>query len=153
MINAMEAVKKGSSIKRAAEENAVPRTTLQDRVLGNFERGKKPGPEPYLNVEEQEDLAKFVEVVADIRFGKTRKQIKEMVENTARDKRLLRKDKISDSWFRQFLEHQPQLTLQKNDCTAAVRMDAMKNQEDLDNYFIELKSILDKNKLGDKPAA
>ena len=30
MINAMEAVKKGSSIKRAAEEYAVPRTTLQD---------------------------------------------------------------------------------------------------------------------------
>ena len=30
MINAMEAVKKGSSIKRAAEEYEVPRTTLQD---------------------------------------------------------------------------------------------------------------------------
>ena len=30
MINAMEAVKKGSSIKRAAEEYAVLRTTLQD---------------------------------------------------------------------------------------------------------------------------
>ena len=29
LINAMEAVKKGSSIKRAAEEYVVPRTTLQ----------------------------------------------------------------------------------------------------------------------------
>ena len=44
MINAMETVKKGSSIKRAAEEYAVPRTTLQDRVLGNVEHEKKPGP-------------------------------------------------------------------------------------------------------------
>ena len=30
MLNALEAVKKGSSIKRAAEEYGVPRTTLQD---------------------------------------------------------------------------------------------------------------------------
>ena len=70
MINSMEAVKKGSSIKRAAEEYAVPRTTLQDCVLGNVEHGKKQGPEPYLNVEEAKDLATFVEVVADIGFGK-----------------------------------------------------------------------------------
>ena len=122
--------------------SAVPKTTLQDHVLGNLEYGKKPGPEPYLNVEEEKDLASFVEVVVDIGFGKTRKQIKAMVEKTARDKRLLRKDKISDGWFRQFLERQPQITLQKGDRTAAVRMDAMKNKIDLDNYFKELKRIL-----------
>ena len=91
MINAMEAVKKGSSIKRAAEEYAVLRTTLQDL------------------------------------------------------------DKISDDWFRRFLECQPQLTLQKGDHTVAVRMDATKNRTDLDNYFKELKGILDENKLEDKP--
>ena len=45
---------------------------------------------------------KFVEVVADVGFGKTRKQIKAMVEKTARDKELLRKEKISDGWFRRF---------------------------------------------------
>ena len=30
----------------------------------------KPGPQPYLNRVEEEDLAKFVEVVANIGFGK-----------------------------------------------------------------------------------
>ena len=91
MINAMEAVKKGRSIKRAAEEYAVPRTTLHDP------------------------------------------------------------DKINDNWFRWVLERQPQLTLRKGDHTVAVRMDATKNQTDLDNYFKELKGILDENKLEDKP--
>ena len=67
MINTMEAGKKGSSIKRATEEYAVPRMTLQDHNLGNVEHGKKPGPEVartiiyYLNVAEEEDMAKFVE--------------------------------------------------------------------------------------------
>ena len=63
--------------------------------------------------EEEKDLAKFVEVVADIGFGKTREQIKSMVEKTAREKNLLRKNKISDGWFRRFLERQPQLTFAK----------------------------------------
>ena len=100
MISAMEAGKRGSSIKRAAEEHDVPRIALQDRVLGHVEHGKKPGQQPYLNKEEEEDLAKFVEVVADIGFGKTRKQIKAMVEKAAYDKKVLRKEKVSDGWFK-----------------------------------------------------
>ena len=107
MLNALEVVKKGSSIKRAAEEYGVPRSTLQDQVLGNVEHGKKPGQQSYLNVKEEKDLAKFVEVVADIGFGKTRKQIKSMVEKIAREKSLLRKNKMSDRWFRRYLECQP----------------------------------------------
>ena len=80
MIKAMDAVSKGSSIKGAAEKYGVPRTTLQDCVSGYVQHGKKPDPHPYLNKEEEEDLVKFVEVVADVGFGKTRKQIKAMVE-------------------------------------------------------------------------
>jgi len=39
--------------------------------LGKVEHGRKPDPQPYLNKEEEENLAKFVEVVADIGFGRT----------------------------------------------------------------------------------
>ena len=74
-----------------------------------------------------------------------------MVEKAARDKKVLRKVKISDGWFRQFLEYQPHFCLRKGDHTAAIRIDAMNNQSALDNYFLELNSILDVNKLGDKP--
>ena len=128
MINAIEAVKQGCSVKRAAEEHGVPRTTLNDRISGRVMHGKKPGPEPYLNKQEEEDLANFVEVVADIGFGKTKKQIKAIVEKTACDKSTLRKEKISDGWFRRFLECQPHLSLRKGDRTAAIRIDTMKNQ-------------------------
>ena len=40
MISGVEAVKRGSSIKRAAEEHGVPRMTLQDQVLGYVEHRK-----------------------------------------------------------------------------------------------------------------
>ena len=41
------------------------------------------------------------------------------------DKRVLRKDRISDGWFRGFMERQPQLRLRKGDKTSFVRMDAI----------------------------
>ena len=90
-------------MKRAAEQHGVPRTTLRDRISGHVQHGKKPGPEPYLNREEEEDLVNFIEEVAEVGFGKTRKQIKAMVEQTAREKQVLRKQKISDGWFKCFL--------------------------------------------------
>ena len=66
-----------------------------------------------------------------------------MVEQTAHDKQVLKKEKISDGWFRHFLERQPHITLHKGDRTAAIRMNPMKNTSALDNYFILLKSVLD----------
>jgi len=61
------------------------------------------------------------------------------------------KDRISDGWFRRFLERQPQLRLCKGDCTAFVQLSAMNNNEALDSYYRELKSILDSYNLHDKP--
>jgi len=151
MEQAMEAVKKGFSVKRAAEVHKVPRTTLQDRVLGKVIHGTRPGPQPYLNKEEEGDLAEFIEVVADVGFGKTRKQVKAMVEQVAKDKGTLRKSKISDGWYRRFVERQPQLCLRKGDRTAMIRLDAMNNQSALDSYFMLLKDVLEKNSLMDKP--
>jgi len=48
MIAAIESVKGGQSVKRAAEEHGVPRTTLQDCVKGKVVHGVNPGPQPYL---------------------------------------------------------------------------------------------------------
>jgi len=83
----------------------------------------------------------FLEVVAGVGYGKTRKQVMNLVETTACDKGVLRKQKISDGWFRRFIEQQPQLSLRKCDCTAFVHMNAMKKQEELDNYYITLNSV------------
>ena len=74
-----------------------------------------------------------------------------MVKSTDCDKGVLRKDRISDGWFRGFMKRQPQLRLHKGDKTSFVRMDAMKQKEELENYFITLKSILVEHNLMNKP--
>ena len=52
----------------------------------------------------EQDLVKLLEVTSSIGYGKTRKQIKAVVEKIACEKSVLRKQRISDGWFRRFLE-------------------------------------------------
>ena len=42
-------------VNQAADQYAVPRSTLKDRVSGRH--GNKSGPEPYLSYEEEKELA------------------------------------------------------------------------------------------------
>jgi len=70
MLAAIKAVYNGCSIKRAALEHNVPRTTLNDQITGRVQHGSKPGARPYLNKVEENKLANFIEVVARIGYGK-----------------------------------------------------------------------------------
>lgn len=126
MLAALGAIKRGVPVKRAALEHGVPRS---DRHLGKVTHGTKPGPVSYLTGSEETELSQFIEVIGKIGYGKTRKQIKGIAESVARDKGVLKKSRISDGWFRRFMQRQPHLRLRKGDATANVRMDAMDNIE------------------------
>ena len=152
MLEAIEKVKKGWSVKRAAVEHGVPRTTLQDRIKGRVTHGKKPGPVSYLTEEEEQELCDFLITVGEIGYGKTRKQVKDIAEKVAREKGTLKGSSVSDGWFRRFLERNPQLSLRRGDPTSASRMTAINQKEQIEKYFYILKDVLDKEGLMDKPA-
>ena len=80
MIAALEAVKQGTSIKRAALEHGVPRTTLSDRHLGKVVHGTRAGPPSYLSQKEESELGTFIQVVGKLGYGKTQKQVKNIAE-------------------------------------------------------------------------
>ena len=69
------------------------------RISGKVQHGTRPGPNPYLNKLEEGNLVEFLEVVSSVGYGKTRKQVMNIVKSTARDKGILKKQKISDGWF------------------------------------------------------
>ena len=96
---------------RAATTYNVPRTTLQDYVMGQVKHGDKPGPSTYLTSAEEEELEAFLMEVAKVGYGKTRKEVKLIAEAVAREKGVLRGEKISDGLFHHFLERRPNLSL------------------------------------------
>ena len=57
---AVNSVLKGSSIRLAAEEYDVPRSTLGDRISGRVNPDAKSGPSKYLSNEEEDELVQFL---------------------------------------------------------------------------------------------
>ena len=55
ILAAIKAVQEGQPIYTSAREHGVPRTTLQDRILGKITHGAKPGPVPYMTPEEEKE--------------------------------------------------------------------------------------------------
>ena len=51
---ALTATEKGLSIRRAASEYNIPKSTLGDRVSGKILPGAKPGRKPYLTPNEED---------------------------------------------------------------------------------------------------
>ena len=88
----------GLSGNKAADLHGVPRSTLKDRLSGRVKHGTKSGPKPYLTVEEEAELTSHLLQVADIGFGKTRRDVKFIVETYARQKNTLKGTTISDGW-------------------------------------------------------
>ena len=122
---AMNTVSTGAaSINKAAFLHGVPPTTLKDRISGRVKHGTRSGPKRYLDKNEEQDLADHLVEAASIGYGKTRREVKMIAEKVTKEKNLLRKERVSDGWWRQFMERQPKLYLRRGDATAHVRMDA-----------------------------
>ena len=61
-------------------EHGVPRTTLKDQISGCVEHNVNPGPDPYLNKEEEKELGVFLKKSASMGYDKTRKQVMAIAE-------------------------------------------------------------------------
>ena len=59
ILTAIEGVKNGTAILRAAHEHSVPLSMLNDRIFGRVVHGTKPGSSPYIAVAEEKSFHSF----------------------------------------------------------------------------------------------
>ena len=138
------------SIATAAREHSVPRTSHYKTECQ--ERSPMvPGRKPYLDSDEETQLAKFIIECASVGYEKARVEIITIAENTACDKKKLRKDRITHGWYNRFMKRQPYLSLHKGDAAANVQLDAIM-PEAVKHYFNLLDKILQENNLKESPA-
>ena len=72
MEKAMAAVKdQGFSVRRAAEEYAIPKSTLHDRVSGRVLAGVCSGPPKYLTDEEEAELERYLTHCSSVGFARS----------------------------------------------------------------------------------
>ena len=93
---ACKAVREGLSVRRAAEEYQIPKSTIQDHISGKVLSGSKSG-QRYLSEQEEEELVTFILEAAKIGFTCTRKDIMSLVQTTvnAKGKNIT----ISSGWW------------------------------------------------------
>ena len=83
----MEAVMNGElGVNRSALEHGVPRTTLKDRIAGRVKHGTKPGPVAYLDAKEEEEQVNFLFECSRMAYGKTKREVLQIVEEAAKRK-------------------------------------------------------------------
>ena len=76
MDKAITSVERGEvSIRKASVLFHVPRSTLYDRLTGKVAFEAKPGPTPYLSMQEEEELASFLFLSVKICYPYTRKKV------------------------------------------------------------------------------
>ena len=61
---------------QAADLHGVPRSSLKNRLSGRVQHGVNSRPKPYLSKEEESELADHLIHVANLGYGKTRRDVK-----------------------------------------------------------------------------
>jgi len=75
-----------------------------------------------LNSAEKKTFAAFLKHCAKVGCGKTRKEVMAIAEGVACDKNVLKGDKISQGWWRRYIERHGNLSLRRGDNTAHSRI-------------------------------
>ena len=138
----------GISVRRAAADYNIPKSTIYDRLSGKVIPGAVCGAPRYLTDKGEEELESFLIGCAQIGFGKTRSDVILLVQKLLQS-RGMQKD-VSSGWWESFLRRHPNVTLRTPVCLSKARAMAT-NQEVIDQYFDILEDALEENDLLDKP--
>ena len=138
----------GSSVRRAALDYNVPKSSLGDRVSGRTVPGSKSGPLPYLNTMEEAEVVQFLSRCASIGYGKSRKEVLSLVQSVLDSKGVQKT--VTNGWWESFCRRHPNLSLRSAAPLSLVRAQAS-NPEMINRYFDLLEHTLEENELTDQP--
>ena len=149
MVKAVNAVlNDGMSVRRAAIDYDIPKSTLGDRVSGRVIPGSTSGPKKLLTEEEEGELVAFVRRCATIGYPKSRKDLMSLVQKIMEIKGI--QHQISNGWWMAFCKRHPNLTLRAPVALSQARAVAT-DGEVMDNYFDLLEKTMIEYDLLGKP--
>ena len=147
--SALKAIDEGKSYRIVSEMYNIPRTTLHDHYNGKVQFGSKPGPNPYLSFEEEEELASFLINAARIGFPHTKKKVFAIVERVL-EKRT-GETNVTNGWWERFLQRHSEVTLKSAVPLGIARAKAT-DPDVLSRYFDILEDCLRKNEILNNPS-
>lgn len=141
-------LQEGMSIRRAADQYGVPKSSLGDRLSGRVLPDARCGPDTYLSLREEDELVMFLTRCASIGYAKSRKEVLALVQAVLDSRGIHRT--ITNGWWESFRHRHPNLTLRTAVSLSIARAKAT-DPEMLGHYFDLLEQTLHDNLLEGKP--
>ena len=150
MENAQQAASQGMSVREAAIQFGVPKSTLHDRISGRVQPGAAAGAPRYLYKEEEEELVRWIEGCASIGYAKSVREVRSVVGAIVAAKNNLENVVVSHGWWDHFRARHPHLTLHTGESLAYHRA-VSTNHLIIDKYFDLLEEVFVSNRLSSRP--
>jgi len=138
------------TIRHAALQYNVPKSTLHYRIAGKVIPGAKVGPR-YFDNEDELELIEFLLGAASIGYPKTVQEVKAIVGAIVAHKQGLETVTVTQGWWKKFRHRHPKLSLRSAESLAFHRAISV-TTEVVDNYFDLLEETLHQNDLLSKPS-
>ena len=148
MRKAIEAVSQGMSVRRAALDFNIPKSTLNDRISGRVIHGMLSGRPKYLTNTEEEELVRFLIRSSSIGYPRTRHEVIALVQRICVNKGLNVTN--THGWWEAFCRRNPSISLRTPAHLSVARSKAT-DTEVFCRYFDLLESTLSEYDLLDKP--
>lgn len=138
------------SVHGAAKQFQVPLTTLRDRVDGQISIDVVSLKPPPLFTQEQESyIVEHIKMMSEIGYEYTRAEVLNLASDYAVDLGIREKGKdLTMKWY--YMRRWPELHAVKPSELLELKAKAV-SPECISKYFKELKAIIDKHGLADKP--
>lgn len=150
MNKAMEAVNSGRlSIRRAADEFLVNRSTLHDTIRKKYQNPGKPGRKQIIPNEVENKISNALIEAARQGVGVSRRQLLRRI-GTLSKKLKLQIQTPGKDWFEGFKKRHPDITIRKAEKLTTTRA-RMLNPQVLNNYFNDLNALMTQLSIHDKP--
>ncbi|XP_015113538.1 uncharacterized protein LOC107038782 [Diachasma alloeum] len=148
LLEALEAVKCGRSLREVSIEYGVPKTTLMSKYKGTHPIDGKSGPPPVLDENEERELVDWVNETSDLGFALKKNQMCGSVQTTLRElkrKNIFSDDKPGHNWYKNFEERHTEIIerFKKNLSYAKTAP----SEASVRDWFAHIKKYLETNEL------
>ena len=148
LMRACNAIREGMSVRRAAEEYDIPRSTLHDYATGKVIFGAKSGPRSYLSPNEEAELATFILGMTSVGYSRTVKQVVDMVQNVVNQKGI--NVTVTCSWWKSFKSRHKELVLRNPETLTHSRLVGA-SDSNIENYFDLLERTITEAGINERP--
>lgn len=153
MERALIEVKSGRcTVRQAAKEFGVPKSSLGDRVSGRVTPGSRSGPAQLITSADEELLVEFSLYMSRHGFPLTKQQLVSFASSIyKRQHRRVAFSKLGQTWWLNFRKRQEKnITIQPADNVVRGRTVSVR-KEAVDQFFHLLRTVVDAHELIDKP--